>query len=388
MSGASAAGLPPAAAAAVMDGPHGPAALAARFAGAAWLDVVTRRQALPALDDAVLLHAGPAYEGALPAPVRNAAIQALRFERLAADDVEAASLLASGRVRLQPAQDCGVATPLAQVVSASMPLAVVGSSRRIFLAPLVEGTPPALRFGSADPACLERMAAIAAFGLQVLAPLLRARPVALAAVIERALAAGDECHGRTAAANEALLAAIDGLAAADAALPASNPNFVLPVLMAAAGWLLAGGDADPLPGRIVGAGGNGIDFGLRVHGRHGWTRVPARPPVGGRLPGREAARPLGAIGDSAVIDFCGLGGQAMHLAPALAAEWAQWLQGDPLARRKAVVEAGSGCVDIVRVVASGTVPQVNLAILDLDGACGLLGRGFSVPDRALFGFDG
>jgi len=89
-----------------------------------------------------------------------------------------------------------------------------------------------------------------------------------------------------------------------------------------------------------------------------------------------------------VIDFCGLGGQAMHLAPALAAEWAQWLQGDALARRKAVVDAGSGCVDLPRVLASGTVPQVNLAILDLDGACGLLGRGFSLPDRALFCLDG
>ena len=122
MSGASAAGLPPAAAAAVMHGPHGPAALAARFAGAAWLDVVTRREALPALDDAVLLHAGPAFEGALPAPVRNAAIQALRFERLAADDAEGASLLAAGRVRLQPAQDHGVATPLAFLQVSIMPL--------------------------------------------------------------------------------------------------------------------------------------------------------------------------------------------------------------------------------------------------------------------------
>ncbi|MCA3140546.1 MAG: DUF1116 domain-containing protein, partial [Rhodocyclaceae bacterium] len=146
MIAAPAGGQPPAAAA---GDPHGPAALAARFAGAAWLDVVTRRQALPALDDAVLLHAGPAFDGALPAPVRNAAIQALRFERLAADDAEAVRLLASGRVRLQPAQDHGVATPLAQVVSASMPLARAGSARRTFLAPLVEGTPPALRFGSA-----------------------------------------------------------------------------------------------------------------------------------------------------------------------------------------------------------------------------------------------
>lgn len=366
-------------------GPHGAAALAARFAGAAWLDVVTRRQALPALPDHVLLHAGPAFDGAVPVPVRHAAIQALRFEGVATTDSAAADLLSSGRVLLQPAQDAGVVTPLAQVVSASMPLAVIGSARRTCLAPLVEGTPPALRFGSLDAGCRERMAVIAALGLRVLAPLLRAHPVRLDTLIERALAGGDECHGRTALANETLVVSIDGLSSTDAVLPASNANFVLPVLMAAAGWLLAGGEGEPVRGRIAGAGGNGVRFGLRVHGRDGWTSVPAQPPVGGRLPGREDATALGAIGDSAVIDFCGLGGQAMHLAPALAAEWAEWMIGDPLTRRKAVVDPGSGCVDLARLIASGTVPQVNLAILDRDGTCGLLGRGFSLPERALFG---
>jgi hypothetical protein len=369
-------------------GADGPAGLAARFAGARWRDVVTRRQALPALPDHVLLHAGPAFEGAPPAPVLNAAAQALCFEGLATTAGEAATLIESGRAVLMPAQDAWVATPLAQVVSASMPLAVVGGGRRIFLAPLVEGTPPALRFGSADPACLGRMAAIAALGLDVIAPLLRAHPVGLDVVIERALATGDECHGRTAAANEALLAAIDGLPASAVALLAANPNFVLPVLMAAAGWLLAGGDGEPQPGAIEAVGGNGVQFGFRTHGAGEWTRVAALPPVGGRLPGREAATPLGAIGDSAVIDFCGLGGQAMHLAPLLAAEWAAWMQGDPLARRQAVVDPRTGLVDLDRIAAGGTVPQVNLAILDRDGAAGLLGRGFSLPPATLFGLPG
>ncbi len=363
---------------------HGPQALAARFSGACWRDVVTRRAALPALSDHVLLHPGPAFEGPPPAPVLNAAVQALCFERLAATAAEAAGMIASGRVRLMPAQDAGVATPLAQVVSASMPLAVVGNGRRTFLAPLVEGTPPALRFGSADPACLARLAAIAVLGLQVLAPLLRARPVPLDVVIERALAAGDECHGRTAAANEAVLAAIEGLDAGDAALPAANANFVLPVLMAAAGWLLSGGDGEPCAGAIAAVGGNGLRFGFRRHGSYDWTCLAATPPLGGRLPGREAAVPLGAIGDSAVIDFCGLGGQAMHLAPALAAEWSTWMKGDPLVRRQAVVDPQSGLVDPARVAAGDLVPQVNLAILDRDGAQGLLGRGFMLPEPALF----
>jgi hypothetical protein len=198
-------------------------------------------------------------------------------------------------------------------------------------------------------------------------------------VIEHALAAGDECHGRTAAANERLLAVLDGLSAGDAALIAANPNFVLPVLMAAACGLLG-----RQPSGVAAVGGNGEAFGFRLHGAAAWTVVPAQPPVGGRLPGREHAAALGAIGDSAVLDFCGLGGQAMHLAPSLSSEWASLLVDDPVARRSAVIDPQSGLVDVARVVAGGPVPQVNLAILDRTGRSGLLGRGFYLPPSALF----
>ena len=51
-------------------------------------------------------------------------------------------------VRLEPAQNYGVVTPLAQVVSHSMPMAVVGDARSQAYAPLSEGPVPALRFGS------------------------------------------------------------------------------------------------------------------------------------------------------------------------------------------------------------------------------------------------
>jgi hypothetical protein len=357
-----------------------PAARAAPFSGARWLGVVLRRDALPQLAPTVLLHAGPPFEGDIPPAVRNACVQAILFEGLAPDAAGAQALLSERSVRLLPAQDHNVVTPLAQVVSASMPLAVVGDASHVAWAPLVEGTPPALRFGTDAPQALVRLRAVTDLGLHRLAPLLRAHPVALMPLIAQALADGDECHARTGAANAALVEALIGLSGDDSAALLASPGFVLPILMAAACWRL---QQRPLQG-VSAVGGNGLAFGLRLHGQAHWRCVPATPPVGTRLPGSEQVEALGAIGDSAVIDFCGLGGQSLDAAPALRQEWRDLLPAGLAQRREAVVDPSSGLVDPERIAASGQLPLVNLAILDRAAARGLLGRGWYAPDHALF----
>ncbi|MCD2511026.1 DUF1116 domain-containing protein [Comamonas endophytica] len=348
------------------------------FARACWRDVVTRAQALPELAPHVLLHAGPPLEGPAPAPVRQAAVQALLFEGLALDEAAALNLLDTGAVQLAPAQDHGVATPLAQVVSASMPLAVVGDGKRCAWAPLIEGPAPALRFGTTDAGALQRLRAIAALG-QRLAPLLRDAPVPLRPVVEQALKEGDECHARTGAANAALLARLPGICAQDREALAASPGFVLTILMAAAAWRMRAEDAP-----IAAAGGNGQAFGLRLRGARGWQAVAARPPQGTRFAGHEQTPALGAIGDSAVLDFCGLGGQSLAAAPALCEEWRSTLPRDVAARRAQVCDPATGLVDPACVRRSGLPPLVNLAILGADGTAQLMGRGWYAPDSALF----
>lgn len=349
------------------------------FEGASLRDVVLRRDALPDLGPTVLLHAGPPFEGEVPRAVHNACVQALLFEGVAADEAHARAMLSTGAVELRPAQDHGVVTPLAQVVSASMPMAVVGDASHVAWAPLVEGPPPALRFGTQAPEARSRLAAIVDFGLQRLAPLLRAQPVALSSIVVQALKQGDECHARTGAANAALVEAVADLAADDRAALQANPGFVLTILMAAACWRLRRATHG-----LAAVGGNGIDFGLRMQGDSRWHRRPATPPMGTRLPGHADSEALGAIGDSAVIDFCGLGGQALAAAPALQDEWRHVLPGALAAQRAAVVDPATGLVDIARVAASGVAPQVDLAILDRQGTHGLIGRGVYQPDVALF----
>ena len=353
------------------------------FAGSRWIDVLPRSAACPHLPPEVLLHAGPPYAGAPPSPVRHAAMQALLYEGMAADAHAAAALLASGDVKLEPAQEHGVVTPLAQVVSASMPLMAVEQGGHIRFAPLVEGPPPALRLGAMAPACRAALRDIDTWVRSTVVPLLQAHAPAVDAIVAAATRNGDECHARTAAANEALIEQLAGLPLADAQRLRSLPAFVLPLLMAAAAAALRSNN-----GPVAGLGGNGREFGVRW--RTGatepgaWTQGAALAPSGPRLPGHETSRPLPAIGDSAVIDLCGLGGQAIAAAPLLAAEWAAVLPADALTRRAALVDPATGLVDVQRIRMTGQAPVIHLAILDDAGEQGLIGRGLYMPPASLF----
>jgi hypothetical protein len=349
------------------------------FQHALWFDILRRSAACPQLSERVLLHAGAPFRSTPPVPVIQSAIQALLFEGLALDAAHARDLLLRGEVRLEPAQDHGVATPLAQVVSASMLLIAVKQQNHVGYAPLSEGPPPGLRFGSAAPECLERLRDAGSWIERAVAPILRRDPLPVDVVVRAAVAAGDECHARTSAANEALVSTLPSLDAESAATLRANPAFVLTVFMAAAAAALRSHDC-----AIEAIGGNGIDFGVRRRGCTTWDQLPAEAPRGTRFAGQGAVAPLAAIGDSAVVDFCGLGGQALCAAPALVAEWSAALPADALTRRAGLIDPSNGMVDPGRIVRASCAPLINLAILDRDGVAGLIGRGFYSPPLALF----
>ena len=356
------------------------ATLAAVFANVLWQDVQRLRDALPDLPANVLLHAGPAYgDQAVPAPVRHAAAHAIVYEGAATGMAQAFALIDSGAYRFMPAQDVGVVTPLAQVVTASMPVLVAGDGITAAYAPIAEGPPPAVRFGSPDLVCGANLQSMSALVLGPVAHAVRAAPVALAAVIERALQDQDECHARTGAANAALLAHLPALDDASRATLAANPGFVLTLIMAASAWVLRHGK-----GPLLAAGGNGLAFGIRLKDETAWRTAAATPPVGTHFPAHAASTPLGAIGDSAVIDCCGLGGQAIGFAPALLDEWRATLPADAAARGSQVIDPVTGTLDFRRMAATGLAPAIHLAMVDRAGMAGLIGRGVYTPPVALF----
>ncbi len=345
------------------------------FEGARWVDVVPRRAACPDLPPEVLLHAGPPLHGVPPAPLMNAAIQALIFDERAANPAEARDLLLRRRVELRPAQDYAVVTPLAQVVPASMLLVMVKQQNEVCYAPVVEGPAPALRFGCAAPDCLQRLRDFGVWLEGSVALHVRRDPMAIDALVRIAIAAGDECHARTGAANEALVSNLSGLDAGGTDRLRANAAFVLPILMAAAAAALRSRRCS-----VAAIGGNGADFGVRYRGEPQWRQARAQAPRGVLFEGTRTLTPLAAIGDSAVVDFCGLGGQALCIAPLLAAEWHAVLPPDAQSRRSTIIDPDTGIVDAARVARSARAPLINLAILDQGGTAGPIGRGFySVP---------
>ncbi|MDY6798677.1 MAG: DUF1116 domain-containing protein [Pseudomonadota bacterium] len=338
------------------------------------------------VDASTLLHAGPPFvDSMIPAAVRNAAIHALMFERLAKTPEEAAALIDQGKVRFQPAQDWGVVTPLAQVVSASMPVFVFGNGDHRAFAPIVEGAPIGLRFGSREPECLDNLALHARFAECELKPLLAKSPVDLASVIGKALDEGNECHSLTDRANAALLEQLPGLSDQYRTLLENSPGFVLPVIMGACGWVLQfSPSSEPTGHQVVAAGGNGVDFGLRLQGQTRWTTIPTQAPEGKRFPNQENRPVLGAIGDSAVIDFCGLGGQALACAPALASDWQALLPDDWKSRPDTILDPETGVVSPSRVLDQQKPPIINLALVSADAMGGILGKGFYQPGLSVF----
>ena len=119
----------------------------------------------------MLLHAGPPLADPTrpPTPMLNAAVLSCLHEGWARTPEEAERLLASGAVRLEPSYHASVATPLVAMVSPKTTLAEISDaadSNRRYYAFLGTGAGPQQRFGTRDPAILERLA----FRETVLAP--------------------------------------------------------------------------------------------------------------------------------------------------------------------------------------------------------------------------
>lgn len=350
------------------------------------LDRCVRLSDVAALEDKTLLHAGPPLQaGAIPAPLLNSAVAAALFEGWAADEAQARDAITRGVIRLTPAQDHGVVTPLAFIVSPSMWLLGVSdaagqASPRY--APVNDGPPPAaLRFGARHDGQAERLAVMARVG-----PALRdgvREPVPVLPVMRAGLDGGDDLHGRVAAANAALADILAPRLAGEAAdyLALAN-QFVLNVIMAACALMIGAGEGVAESRMVTAAGGNGIDLGWKLAGAaDAWRTMPAQAPVGPHFPQATERRFLPAIGDSAVIDACGFGAAALRYAPemtaALKGHVAETYFGEAasapfLGPHPAFPSDLRLGLDIDQ---DAPLRGVMLAALDAEGEAGLVGRG-------------
>ncbi len=377
-----------------------------------WIDVQSAREAI-GLEPYTLLHAGPPIDWTrMCAPMRGAIVANILFEGWADTPESALQLAESGRVAFEPCHSRNAVGPMTGIISWSQPLIVVRDATSGLLAYSYIGEPagPQVRMGSFAPANIGRQVWIR----DVLAPAFRevlrqSGPVDLGQLMAQALSMGDEMHMRNAAASALLVRALAGPLAASlrdhAALEAvlrymteGNEQFFLTWAMAAAKSTARA--IENLPGcTLVSAmARNGVDFGLRVAGLGDrWFTGPASIVEGSFFPGFSAADANPDIGDSAIMETCGLGGMAMAGSPPVLRIVGAQSFGHALevTRRMGEICAGESGkfalgpmdwrgsptgIDIRRVVETGIVPAINTAIAHRGFGVGrMIGAGISAP---------
>ena len=343
----------------------------------------------------VLLHAGPAFTSPdlITAPILNSACVAAVYEGIARDFDQAEAMIRAGEVLLKPAQDHDVVTPLAAVVSASMPLHTIydawRGTQRIFT-PINGGSRPAMRLGLRSEAVLEHIRWLNTRFLDVLENGL-AEGMALVPLAVVGLAGGDDCHGRTPVAGAALAAelmdrTVGGLTDEDALqFLHSSPSLFLNLWMAASKIMMKLAEGIDGSSFVTAAGGNGRDVGIQISGLPGqWFTAPAAAPQGKFDVDLPTDRALGAIGDSAVVEAFGLGAMAIELSPEQKKGLGAYLPDDARARTSGLsvgahpyfrdldIRLGSTARGAVE---QGAGPMISLGILDRMGEAGRLGGG-------------
>ena len=257
-------------------------------------------------------------------PILNSACVAAVYEGLAVDFDQAEAMILAGEITLQPAQDHEIVTPLAAVVSASMPLHSVYDAwggRIRALAPINGGAAPSLRLGLRSQAVLDHIRWLNSQVRDALRSGL-GEGIALTPLAVAGLHGGDDCHGRTPVSNAVLLAELQSRARrpldADVVeFLAKSPSMFLNLWMAATKSMMRAADGTEDASLITAAGGNGQTVGIQIAGVPGhWFTAPATPPLGRFDVDLPPDRALGAIGDSAVIEGFGLGAMAWQHSPA------------------------------------------------------------------------
>lgn len=362
----------------------------------AWTGVRSLQSILPS-QDRLVLHAGPPFRDAqeLPAAIRNSVLIGILYEGWATSKQEAQALLEAGGVQLAPAQDYGVVVPLAGVATPSMCLIEVSDSNRpenkkysVFN----EGMQWCTRLGIfADEMVLHLRWLHQDLGARLAAQF--QGPVELAPIVQASLLNGDDGHARTLHASRQLADIIVSWGINDEASQTflhGAMAWALNYWMAASALILAYQTPADGANAIVKVGGNGLRFGLQLAGSTSWLVTDAPVIAGNKEPGHEQANALGALGDSAVVDFVGLGGQCLDLASLSARNLQAFLPSDYLTRQSLFLKtclpflAGRpGITDFAQVIASNTGPLVLLGMIDGAGERGRVGGGVATVDASL-----
>ena len=343
-------------------------------------------------DRKLLLHAGPPFPSIdkVPVPVMNSLCIGAIYEGWAEDYIQAREKIFNGEIIAEPAQDHDIVVPLAGVVSPSMMLMIITDSHNPHArkySVLNEGMVHCTRLGKLDPALQNHLTWLNGPLSEWLSKRL-VQPINLLPIISAALALGDDCHGRTIAGSALVVeqlvhASGDEILEEIEVFLQASPAFSLNIWMAASSLMLAAAEGVENSSLITRAGGNGYEFGVQFASKPGRWITMLAPQVKGDIELAHAARTaVGAIGDSAVVDFMGLGGQVLNTATASYDNLRAYLPADALTRPdKALVGpiegfgGRRGVTSARQVVGNEGGPMVLLGMIDDRGDVGRIGGG-------------
>lgn len=392
-------------------------ALERMLAGAPILvDVIPAGDAIPALRDRMILHAGPPIEWPrMCGPMRGAIAGIAVFEGWARDLKEAEKMAEGGEFDFHPNHHFDAVGPITGMTTRSQPVLVVENQtfgNKAYCA-VNEGLGKVMRFGGNDEEVLNRLRWLRdTFGPALGAALRHMGGIPLKDIVARGLSMGDEMHQRNVGCSSLLLrAAAPALAetvrdsedlSKALAFMGGNDQFFLNMAMALGKAIM-----DPVrdidgSSVVTAMSRNGTDFGIRVSGTGDeWFTAPVEMPEGLYFPGFTADDANPDMGDSTIVETIGLGGFAMAAAPAVAGFVGAGAASDAALTTRAMAEitlaenpewtipaldyqgVPTG-IDIRLVVETGIVPTINTGIAHREPGVGQVGAGVVKAPMACF----
>ncbi|QNQ89200.1 DUF1116 domain-containing protein [Corynebacterium poyangense] len=340
--------------------------------------------------DRLLLHAGPPFRDKIPIPVRNSLASAVLFEGWASNYSEAFELIDENRIPIYAAQDLNAVVPLAGVISPSMSLHVIKDldSGAESYAAVNEGMDHLLRVGTIDKLIPHHHKWLnGKFSEWLNKRVTDLNGIDLFKLLAQSLLKGDDGHSRTVVGSYLVK---DHLNTSRSDPPEfiqfleKSTAFALNLWMAACALVeraAIGSNSD----LITKVGGNGVDFGFQIAKYPDkWFRIASQPPVGYFNPGPKTSV-LPAIGDSAVVDFFGLGGQTLSSAPCTAQGLSGFIDSVPIGRASKIGTYNHPVLGIRSGLSKSSIrdadqsPLILLGMIAENGIDGRVGGGVFSP---------
>jgi len=371
------------------------------------VDIIPAADAIPGLEDRMILHAGPPIEWErMCGPMRGAVTGIAVFEGWADDLQSAAEMATAGAFEFHPNHHFDAVGPMTGITTISQPVMVVENrtfGNRAYCT-INEGLGKVMRFGGNDAEVLDRLGWLRdEFGPAMGLALRSGGGVPLKSLVARGLTMGDELHQRNVACSALTLRYLAPALAATAkdngslvkifAFIGDNDQFFLNIAMAMGKSIM-----DPVRGisgssMVTAMCRNGTDFGIRVSSTGDtWFTAPVEMPEGLYFPGFTEADANPDMGDSTIVETIGLGGFAMGASPSVAGFVGAGAASDAgnFTRSMSEITVGQNPewtipamdylgvptgIDIRLVVETGLAPTINTGIAHREPGVGQVGAG-------------